>query len=214
MRLLWAQTEASGRGTGPIPAARCEPKPVQQIRPAGVTQRTRRKALERVARSYDGWFPLAWSSRALGTDIEELRKLVTEVGRAPDSVSGAPLIDPGSGTLSVDTLTRYQEAGVDGVVVFSQKMGAEISDGKAHEWLDCVAPIADRVQGVWRLRAPQLKLVPAEELKVPRLSSMAGGRRPHKAGLSLLEHMPPRALPDRGRSRTGSIARPPCQWPK
>ena len=45
-------------------------------------------------------------------------------------------------------LKRYQEAGVDGVVVFNQRMGTEIADGKAYEWLDRVAPIVDRAQGV------------------------------------------------------------------
>ena len=149
MRLLWTQTETSYDGElVQFPVVRCEPKPVQQNGPPVLLGAHGPKALERVARSYDGWFPLAHSPQALGAEIEELRKLVTEAGRDPDSVPVTPIIDPDNGNLSVDTLKRYQDAGVDGVVVFNQQMGTEIADGKAHEWLDRVAPIVDRARGV------------------------------------------------------------------
>ena len=149
MRLLWTQTETSYDGElVQFPAVRCEPKPVQQNGPPVLLGAHGPKALERVARSYDGWFPLAYSPQALGAEIEELRKLVTEAGRDPDGVPVTPIIDPDNGNLSVDTLKRYQDAGVDGVVVFNQQMGTEIADGKAHEWLDRVAPIVDRARGV------------------------------------------------------------------
>ena len=149
MRLLWTQQEASYDGElVQFPAVRCEPKPAQPNGPPVLLGAHGPKALERVARSYDGWFPLAWSPQALGAEIEELRTLVTEAGRDPDRVPVTPIIDPDNGNLSVDTLKRYQEAGVAGVVVFNQQMGTEIADGKAHEWLDRVAPIVDRAQGV------------------------------------------------------------------
>ncbi len=149
MRLLWTQTEASYDGElVQFPAVRCEPKPVQQNGPPVLLGAHGPKALERVARSYDGWFPLAWSPQTLGAEIEELRKLATEAGRDPGSVPVTPIIDPDDGNLSVDMLKRYQDAGVDGVVVFNQQMGTEIADGKAHDWLDRVAPIVDRAQGV------------------------------------------------------------------
>ncbi len=149
MRLLWTQTETSYDGElVQFPAVRCEPKPVQQNGPPVLLGAHGPKALERVARSYDGWFPLAYSPQALGAEIEELRKLVTEAGRDPDGVPVTPIIDPDNGNLSVDMLKRYQDAGVDGVVVFNQQMGTEIADGKAHEWLDRVAPIVDRARGV------------------------------------------------------------------
>ena len=149
MRLLWTQQEASYDGElVQFPAVRCEPKPVQPNGPPVLLGAHGPKALERVARSYDGWFPLAHSPQALGAEIEELRKLVKEAGRDPDSVPVTPIIDPDNGNLSADTLKRYQDAGVAGVVVFNQQMGTEISDGKAHEWLDRVAPIVDRAQGV------------------------------------------------------------------
>ena len=149
MRLLWTQQEASYDGElVQFPAVRCEPKPVQPNGPPVLLGAHGPKALERVARSYDGWFPLAHSPQALGAEIEELRKLVKEAGRDPDSVPVTPIIDPDNGNLSADTLKRYQDAGVAGVVVFNQQMGTEISDGKAHEWLDRVAPIVGRAQGV------------------------------------------------------------------
>ena len=149
MRLLWTQTEASYDGElVQFPAVRCEPKPVQQNGPPVLLGAHGPKALERVARSYDGWFPLVQSPQAVGAEIEELRKLVTAAGRAPDSVPVTPIVDPDNGNLSADMLKRYRDAGVAGVVVFNQQMGTEIADGKAHEWLDRVAPIVGRAQGV------------------------------------------------------------------
>jgi len=149
MRLLWTQTEASYEGELiQFPAVRCEPKPVQRNGPPVLLGAHGRRAIERVARSYDGWFPLAQSPQALGAEIAALRKLVKEAGRDPDSVPVTPIVDPENGNLSVDRLKQYQAAGVSGVVVFNQKMGTEISDGKAREWLDRVAPIVERAHGV------------------------------------------------------------------
>ena len=85
---------------------------------------------------------------ALGAEIEDLRKLVKEAGRDPDSVPVTPIVDPDNGNLSADTLKHYRDVGVNGIVVFNQQMGTEISDGKAHEWLDRVAPIVERAQGM------------------------------------------------------------------
>lgn len=149
MRLLWTQTEASYEGELiQFPAVRCEPKPVQKNGPPVLLGAHGRRAIERVARSYDGWFPLAQSPQALGAEVAALRKLVKEAGRDPDSVPVTPIVDPENGHLSADRLKQYQAAGVSGVVVFNQKMGTEISDGKAHEWLDRVAPIVERAHGV------------------------------------------------------------------
>ena len=81
MRLLWTQTEAGYDGElVQFPAVRCEPKPVQQNGPPVLLGAHGPKALERVARSYDGWFPLARSPETLGAEIAELRKLVKEAG--------------------------------------------------------------------------------------------------------------------------------------
>ena len=149
MRLLWTQTEASYEGELiQFPAVRCEPKPVQKNGPPVLLGAHGRRAIERVARSYDGWFPLAQSPQALGAEIAALRKLVKEAGRDSDRVPVTPIVDPENGNLSADTLQQYQAVGVSGVVVFNQKMGTEISDGKVHEWLDRVAPIVERAHGV------------------------------------------------------------------
>jgi probable F420-dependent oxidoreductase len=149
MRLLWTQREASYEGELiQFPAVRCEPKPVQKNGPQVLLGAHGPKAIERVARSYDGWFPLVQSPQALGAEIEALRKLVKEAGRDPASVPVTPIVDPENGDLSADTLKQYQAAGVSGMVVFNQKMGTEIADGKAHEWLDRVAPIVERAESV------------------------------------------------------------------
>ena len=67
MRLLWTQQESSYEGElVQFPAVRCEPKPVQKNGPPILLGAHGPKAIERVARSYDGWFPLAQSPQALG----------------------------------------------------------------------------------------------------------------------------------------------------
>ena len=68
MRLLWTQTEVSYDGElVQFPAVRCEPKPVQPNGPPVLLGAHGPKALERVARSYDGWFPLALESTGVGS---------------------------------------------------------------------------------------------------------------------------------------------------
>ena len=65
MRVLWTKAEASYEGeTVRFPAVRCEPKPVQKNGPPILLGAHGPKALERVARTYDGWLPLVQIGRA------------------------------------------------------------------------------------------------------------------------------------------------------
>jgi hypothetical protein len=45
-------------------------------------------------------------------------------------------------------LKRYRDAGAERVVVFSQRMGADIAKGKDLEWITQVAPVVERGQHV------------------------------------------------------------------
>ena len=149
MRVLWTQTEARYEGElVQFPAVRCEPKPVQQPGPPVLLGAHGHKALERVARSYDGWFPLVQSIEAFKQDVATLRKLTVEAGRNPETVQVTAIVEPRNGGPSVDELKRYQEAGASRVVVFSQQMGTEAADGKGLELVKQLASVVERAQKV------------------------------------------------------------------
>ncbi len=149
MRVLWTKAEASYEGElVRFPAVRCEPKPVQQPCPPVLLGAHGPKALERVARTYDGWCPLAQSPETFLKDMETLRKLTVEAGRNPDALQVTAIIDPQGDGPSVDDLKRYRDAGANRVLVFSQQMGTEASDGKALEIVRRLAPVVERGQKV------------------------------------------------------------------
>ncbi|HKA56813.1 MAG TPA: LLM class F420-dependent oxidoreductase, partial [Candidatus Binatia bacterium] len=149
MRVLWTQTAASYEGElVRFPAVRCEPKPVQKPYPPVLLGAHGHKALERVARTYDGWFPLVQSPEAFARDMETLRKLTTDAGRDPDSLQVTIIVDPRGNGPSADDLKRYRDAGAGRVVVFSQQMGTEAADGKALELVKRLAPVVERAQHV------------------------------------------------------------------
>jgi len=150
MRVLWTQAEASYEGElVRFPAVRCDPKPVQKSGPPVLLGAHGHKALERVARTYDGWFPLVQSPEAFANDMATLRKLTVEAGRNPDTLQVTTIVDPGKGEgPSVDDLKRYRDAGASRVVVFSQQMGTDAADGKALELVQRFAPVVERAQKV------------------------------------------------------------------
>lgn len=149
MKVLWTQREASYAGDlVSFPAVRCEPKPIQPGGPPVLLGAHGPKALERVARTYDGWFPLVQDPESFGKHMTILRQLTQEAGRDPDALKITIIVDPGENGPSVDELKRYRDAGAQGVVPFSQQMGTEIADGRAMAWIDRVLPTVERAQGV------------------------------------------------------------------
>jgi len=149
MRVLWTQTEASYQGElVRFPTVRCEPKPVQKPYPPVLLGALGPKALERVARTYDGWYPFVQSPEAFEKDMATLRKLITEAGRNPDTLQVTVIVDPRDGMLSVDELKRYRDAGASRVVVYSQKTRKEDAEGKALEVVKRSAPIVERAQNI------------------------------------------------------------------
>lgn len=149
MKALWTQPEASYDGElVQFPAVRCEPKPVQPAGPPILLGAHGPKALERVARTYDGWFPLVQDPETFRKEMVTLRKLTEEAGRDPDTLQITVIVDPGENGPSDDELKRYCDAGAHGVVTFSQQMGTEIADGKVMAWLDRVVPTVERAHRV------------------------------------------------------------------
>lgn len=149
MRVLWTQAEARYSGNlVQFPAVRCEPKPVQPGGPPILLGGHGPKALERVARSYDGWCPIIADARSFTEDATTLRRLTREAGRNPDTLQLVPLVDPQSEHLSLDALKAYRDVGVTRVVPFSQHIGSEVADGQAAAWLERLAPIVERAQSL------------------------------------------------------------------
>ncbi len=149
MRVLWTQREASYEGElVRFPSVRCEPKPAQRPYPPVLLGAHGPKALERVARTYDGWFPLVHSIPAFERDMVTLRKLTQEAGRNPDTLQVTVIIDPDDGGPSLDDMKRLRDAGVNRIVLFSQKIGTEAADGQALSVLDRLAPKVELGQKV------------------------------------------------------------------
>jgi probable F420-dependent oxidoreductase len=149
MRVLWTQREASYTGElVRFPAVRCEPKPLQQPGPPILLGALGQKALERVARTYDGWYPFVQNLTGFQQDMATLRKLTAEAGRNPDSVQVTAILDPRDGGPSVDDLKRYRDAGATRIVVYSQQTRQEDADGKALEVVKRLSVVVERGQRV------------------------------------------------------------------
>jgi probable F420-dependent oxidoreductase len=134
MKLLWTKGTASYNGElVRFPELRCEPRPVQSGGPPVILGAHGPKALERVARSYDGWMPLLPSPDELARAMPTLRKLLKERGRDERSVQISPLVDPLENGPSRDELKAWRDAGADRIVLLSQKTVAATADGKALE---------------------------------------------------------------------------------
>ena len=70
------------------------------------------------------------------------------MGRNPDALHCTIIVEPSQNGPSADDLKRYRDAGAERVIVFSQRMGSEIADGKGMEWINRVAPVVERGQKV------------------------------------------------------------------
>jgi probable F420-dependent oxidoreductase len=149
MRVLWTRDEASYEGElVRFPPVRCEPKPVQKPYPPVLLGAHGPKALERVARTYDGWFPLVRDPAQLRHDVATIRKLASDRGRKPETLQITAIVDPDDQGPSADDLKRYRDAGANRLVLFSQQIGVETAAGKAPELIRKFAPVVERAQKV------------------------------------------------------------------
>jgi alkanesulfonate monooxygenase SsuD/methylene tetrahydromethanopterin reductase-like flavin-dependent oxidoreductase (luciferase family) len=129
-------------------AVRCEPKPVQKPHPPVILGAHGPKALERVARSYDGWMPLIDDPAELKRDVAEIRKLAARHGRKPESIQILPLVDPKENGPSADDLKRFRDAGANRILLLSQKTAFDTSRGKSPELARHFAQVVERAQGI------------------------------------------------------------------
>jgi probable F420-dependent oxidoreductase len=149
LRLLWTQNHAAYNGEiVRFPAVRCEPKPLQKSGPPLLLGAHGPKALERVARTYDGWMPLVESPEELRQSVAQLRTLARRYGRDPEQLQISPLIDPGETGPSSDELKAFREAGAQRLILLSQKTVAATADGQALDLITRFAPITQRAHGI------------------------------------------------------------------
>ncbi len=148
-RLLWTQKEATYSGEiVRFPAVRCEPKPLQQPGPPILLGAHGPKALERVARTYDGWMPLVQSPDELRQSVEQLRELAQQRGRDPGSLQISPLVDPGDAGPSLADLKAFRQAGAQRLILLSQQTVAATADGRALELIHRFASVVERARAV------------------------------------------------------------------
>lgn len=147
MRTLWTQAEASYNGKlVQFPAVRSEPKPVQPGGPPILLGGHGAKALERVARSYDGWCPIVDDPRTFHEEVATLRRLTREAGRNPETLQLSPFVDPQNGHLSADVMKAYRDAGATRLVLFTQQIGSDMANGQAAAWIERMAPVVERAK--------------------------------------------------------------------
>jgi probable F420-dependent oxidoreductase len=147
MRVLWTEKEASYKGElVHFPAVRCEPKPVQVGGPPILLGGHGVKALERIAKSYNGWCPIIDDLHTYKAEVETLRRLTREAGRDPSTLQFSPFVDPQNGNLSRDALKALQDTGVTRVVLFTQQVGSEMADGQAAAWIERLTPVVERAK--------------------------------------------------------------------
>jgi alkanesulfonate monooxygenase SsuD/methylene tetrahydromethanopterin reductase-like flavin-dependent oxidoreductase (luciferase family) len=99
-----------------------------------------------VARTYDGWCPAAGKPETLKRDADTIRKLAKERGRDPKSIRIEPFIAPADDGIALDELKRFKEAGVDRLILFSQRDAVRMAHGRALEVVRRLAPVVERAQ--------------------------------------------------------------------
>jgi alkanesulfonate monooxygenase SsuD/methylene tetrahydromethanopterin reductase-like flavin-dependent oxidoreductase (luciferase family) len=104
------------------------------------------KAFARIARSYDGWAPIAGKPQNLKKEIDTLKHVVAQAGRNPDTLQISAFVDPGEDGVSSENLKGYQEAGADRLVLFSQRDAIKMANGRALEVVRRIAPTLDRAR--------------------------------------------------------------------
>jgi len=149
MRALWTEPEPSYQGElVRFPAVRCDPKPIQKPGPPILLGARGAKAFERIARSYDGWAPIAGKPETLKRDIDELKRVVARAGRNPETLQISAFVAPGDDGVPLEDLRGYKDAGAHRLVLFSQRDAIRIANGRALEVIRRIAPTVERARSL------------------------------------------------------------------
>jgi alkanesulfonate monooxygenase SsuD/methylene tetrahydromethanopterin reductase-like flavin-dependent oxidoreductase (luciferase family) len=146
LRELWSKEEVSYEGEFiKFPPLRIGPKPVQKpFPPILLGAHDPKYALKRVARFADGWFPANLPPEKFKETIPEIKRLAKEAGRDPEKLEFSVLMMAQGDGPSVDTMKRYQDAGVSRMIVLA---GAAAS-GSGVEAVKGLASVVERAQKV------------------------------------------------------------------
>jgi len=101
-----------------------EPKPIQKPHPPILVGGESPAALKRAARLGDGWYGLGHTPESAGAAVRSLASLRAEAGRA-----GEFSITVGGALESPDDLARWEQAGVDRLVVTPWERSREAAAG-------------------------------------------------------------------------------------
>ena len=130
LRALWTEPEPSFHGKcfdfGPV---KFEPKPLQQPTIPLVFGGESDTALKRAAALGDGWYGVGHTPESAAVQVGKLRRLLDEAGRG-----GVPFehtVSHGAPTIDRDTVLRYEDAGIQRVVVLPWRRGREAPDALA-----------------------------------------------------------------------------------
>ena len=128
LRVLWTEAvpEFHGRHVsfGPV---RFEPKPVQKPHPPIVLGGESEAALRRAAALGDGWYGVGHTPETAAGQVARLRALRDAAGRG--GAAFEITVSHRAPTLDRDQVRRYEDAGVDRVVVLPWSRGREAEAG-------------------------------------------------------------------------------------
>jgi probable F420-dependent oxidoreductase len=146
MRVLWTEENASYQGKHiNFPPVRSEPKPVQAGGPPVLLGGHGEKSLQRIAKNYDGWCPLANDPVEFAREAAELKEMFRSEGRDPSKLILSPFVDPENGKLSDAALKAFRDAGAHRLVMFYSQQTHELADGAA-PLMERVANIVERAR--------------------------------------------------------------------
>jgi len=141
MKALWTQEEASYQGEFVrFPAVKSYPKPSQQPHPPVLLGAQRGpRVLARVARYCEGWVPFGIAPDAAREAIATIHQLARDAGRRLETLDVTVITTPDG--LTRDLLRRYQEAGVNRLV-----LPLRAGEGEGVPPLDHLAQLATVVE--------------------------------------------------------------------
>jgi probable F420-dependent oxidoreductase len=127
IKALWTEAEPEHHGKffsfGPV---KFEPKPVQKPHPPIVFGGETPAALRRAAALGDGWYGVNHTPETAAARVTELRQLLAAAGRS--SAVFEMTVSCGAPDLTADDVRRYEDGGVDRIVVLPWRRNREAEE--------------------------------------------------------------------------------------
>jgi probable F420-dependent oxidoreductase len=127
LKTLWTEPEPQHHGRffsfGPV---KFEPKPTQKPHPPILFGGETAAALRRAVALGDGWYGVNHTPESAAARVKEIRAQLADAGRSADPFELTTSC--GAGGMSADTVRRYEDAGIDRIVVLPWSRGSEARD--------------------------------------------------------------------------------------